>query len=471
MTHIHMSLLGSVDDDAAATHVRRTLERHQPRSLSTTESDHLRTELRARLLVGYALVHSPGDDGQSESALLVRLDALRAGLPAVQLSRLPVPRRGGEHVWATPADLVDGSRILALHMPSGVETQHGFREDNDQVAAYRDAIGGLRRYVAAHPTVREIHGDWNLHAWLPWVRDLFAEYFPGFVIVAPRTATHAGGRVIDWALIRRGSGPHTATTEPNPVSDHETVITVPVRKEPAVSNLPANLPDLLRRRGLKVVEVDGWKTRGRPGAFAPVGALCHHTATSKASTDADVIRLLVNGRSDLPGPLCQFALGRDGTVYIIAAGRANHAGKAKASGTVAAGDGNALYVGTEAMNDGVGEPWPAVQYRAYVKLEAALCVDVTGNSAETVRAHKETSVTGKIDPTFNMAAFRLAVRHQIDAWKSPTTPTRVQRARAGLAVQRALLVDALAASGPTRATAIRAGIRAVNAALAALPRR
>jgi hypothetical protein len=177
--------------------------------------------------------------------------------------------------------------------------------------------------------------------------------------------------------------------------------------------LPANLPALLRAEGLRVVEHDGWRKRGRPGPFAPVGVLCHHTATPKSASDAAVCRLLIVGRSDLPGPLSQIGLARDGTVHLIAAGRANHAGTAQSSGTVAAGDGNTLYIGIEAFNDGVGEPWPAVQYDAYVTLAAALSKHVTGNSAQTVRGHKETSVTGKIDPRFDMDTFRARVDDRI----------------------------------------------------------
>lgn len=190
-----------------------------------------------------------------------------------------------------------------------------------------------------------------------------------------------------------------------------------------------NLADVLREAGLKVVEVDGWKTRGRPtstGSFDPVGVLCHHTATGKSSSDASVVNLLVRGRSDLPGPLAQLGLARDGTVYVVAAGRANHAGTAKASGTVGAGDGNALYVGIEAFNDGRGEPWPAAQYDAYVRLCATLSLKITGSSANTVRGHKETSVTGKIDPTFDMGVFRVRVAKAMNATPEPKPeePTR-----------------------------------------------
>lgn len=170
-----------------------------------------------------------------------------------------------------------------------------------------------------------------------------------------------------------------------------------------------DLADVCREAGLTVREVPGWKTRGRPastGGFDPVGVLVHHTATSKATSDQAVVDLLVRGRSDLPGPLCQLGLGRDGTVYVIAAGRANHAGTAKASGTVAAGDGNALYLGIECFHAGPNEPWSKPQYDALVRLCAVLSLRVTGGSVATVRGHKETSVTGKIDPTFDMSKFR-----------------------------------------------------------------
>lgn len=177
-----------------------------------------------------------------------------------------------------------------------------------------------------------------------------------------------------------------------------------------------NLADVCRDAGLKVREVPGWQTRGRPtGGFNPVGVLAHHTATGPSTSNSNVEALLVRGRSDLPGPLCQLGLERDGTVVVIAAGRANHAGTAKASGSVGAGDGNALFIGVEAYNSGVGEPWPAVQYDAYVRLCAALCRDITGNSAATVRAHRETSVTGKIDPAgIDMERFRARVAELIE---------------------------------------------------------
>lgn len=156
-----------------------------------------------------------------------------------------------------------------------------------------------------------------------------------------------------------------------------------------------DLADAARLSGLTVVELDGWRTRGRPGSFDPHGVLCHHTGGEDDSR-AYVEWMALEGRDDLPAPLCQLALSRTGVVYVLASGRANHGGTAKASGSMPAGDANTLYVGIEAMNTG-SEGWTDVQRDAYARLCAALCQHY-GWPAVRVRAHRETSTTGKWDP-------------------------------------------------------------------------
>jgi len=175
-----------------------------------------------------------------------------------------------------------------------------------------------------------------------------------------------------------------------------------------MSNLRSDLPALLRAAGLNVVVVKGWRRRGRPastGGFNPVGVLNHHTgASAKGWTTARELAyakwMFLTGRKDLPAPLVQLALGRSGTVYVGAGGRANHAGKAKASGTVAAGDGNYLYVGIEWMLSGT-EKIPAKMRQAGATLNAVLTEHVTrngqGSSVQTISCHFQTSVTGKWD--------------------------------------------------------------------------
>jgi hypothetical protein len=269
------------------------------------------------------------------------------------------------------------------------------------------SVPGTRKLKAAH--------DAGLVTMWLWRKGSRVPAFVDLIKSKPRKGIH---RVSDRPV--SGTTPAPPTTP---------------RPEVPVSKLPADLPDKLRAAGLKVIEHDGWRDRGRPGSFNPVGVLCHHTATRKTSSDSDVVSLLIRGRSDLPGPLCQIGLDRDGRVRLIAAGRANHGGRARASGSVAAGDANSIYIGIEAFNDGVGEPWPSEQMNAYGVLAAVLCKEVTGNSVRTVRGHKETSVTGKIDPRFSMDEFRARVAARLKALGAPTpTPDKpdnhVQKGRA-----------------------------------------
>ena len=70
-----------------------------------------------------------------------------------------------------------------------------------------------------------------------------------------------------------------------------------------------------RKSGLRVVEVEGWKTRGRSSMAwgAPSGILVHHTATSsKAQGNYPTLNVILRGHGSLPGPLSQLGLGRDG---------------------------------------------------------------------------------------------------------------------------------------------------------------
>lgn len=195
----------------------------------------------------------------------------------------------------------------------------------------------------------------------------------------------------------------------------------------AYTHLPKDLPARLRKRGGKVVEVYKWYGRGRPastGGFAPVGVLWHHTGGSSKGGLDYAEWMAFEGRSDLPAPLCQIAIGGDGTIYILASGRANHAGTAKASGSVAAGDGNSLYVGVECMNNGT-EGWSKAQYDAMV-LVGVVLGEVLGCTAQAQRAHKETSVTGKWDPgALDMDKFRLDIASaSLPKAPKPKKPTK-----------------------------------------------
>lgn len=172
---------------------------------------------------------------------------------------------------------------------------------------------------------------------------------------------------------------------------------------------PIWLADVLRAEGLKVVEHDGWKQRGH-GDFLDIrGVLCHHTAGG-GTEDWRVVQF---GRPGLPGPLSQLVLERDGTFRVIAVGVCWHAGRGWKTGWPLD---NANYhtIGIEAVNNGVGQPWPAVQLDAYKRGCAAILRRIGRGSGDCV-GHKEYSSEGKIDPAgIDMNAFRRDVQALID---------------------------------------------------------
>ncbi|WP_132994157.1 N-acetylmuramoyl-L-alanine amidase [Gordonia zhaorongruii] len=167
---------------------------------------------------------------------------------------------------------------------------------------------------------------------------------------------------------------------------------------------PVWLADVLRAEGLRVVEHDGWRGRGHGDFRNILGVLCHHTAGG----GADDWRVVQYGRPDLPGPLAQLVLERDGTVRVIAVGVCWHAGRGSWPGWPT-DDANWHTIGIEAVNDGRGQVWPAVQLDAYKRICAAIARRV-GFGAGMVVGHKEYSSEGKIDPAgIEMAAFRADV--------------------------------------------------------------
>jgi peptidoglycan hydrolase-like protein with peptidoglycan-binding domain len=178
------------------------------------------------------------------------------------------------------------------------------------------------------------------------------------------------------------------------------------------------LPDVLKAAGLKVATVPGWQDRGARDVGETFGILCHHTAGGKTGNMSSM-KTILNGRPDLPGPLAQLGLGRDGTFYVIAAGRCNHAGKGIWQGLT---NGNSNFIGIEAENTGNHDdfPWPAVQVDAYQRGVAAILKHI-GRDASFCAGHKEYALPRgrKTDPDFDMVAFRAAVQAILDGTTKP----------------------------------------------------
>lgn len=165
------------------------------------------------------------------------------------------------------------------------------------------------------------------------------------------------------------------------------------------------LADAARLTGYPVAEVSGWKSRGHGGMTAVEGVVLHHTAGPKTG-EYPSLQVVRDGRSDLPGPLANFGIGRSGTVYVIAAGLAYHAG---ASSWAGFSDLNYRFLGIEAESTGLGAgDWTPAQLDCYPRLVAALLYYMRRN-ADRACAHREcaTPKGRKIDPTgIDMNAFR-----------------------------------------------------------------
>ena len=167
------------------------------------------------------------------------------------------------------------------------------------------------------------------------------------------------------------------------------------------------LPDVLRAAGLKVDETDGWQARGHGDMSTVQGVLCHET-DGAATGNMPTLQVLIDGRSDLAGPLAQLGLGRDGTFYIVAAGKCWHAGEGGPHGGIAHNDGNAHLIGIEAEHQ-ADETWTTTQLDAYQRGVAAILKHI-GVGAQMVLGHKEWAPGRKDDPKLiDMAKFRTAV--------------------------------------------------------------
>ncbi len=172
------------------------------------------------------------------------------------------------------------------------------------------------------------------------------------------------------------------------------------------------LADVLRAEGLTVNEFPGWKTRGRPGPFAPKGWILHHDASAKGLSLYEPKFLAVTGRpaEGIPAPLAQTWVAKDGQWWVLAAGRCNHAGAGAGWGAIRAGQGNADSGGTE-WDHTVGEGVTDVEWDSLTRGFAAITRRLGVDPADAVCGHREYAPGRKIDPTdVNLDTFRRRVK-------------------------------------------------------------
>jgi hypothetical protein len=135
-----------------------------------------------------------------------------------------------------------------------------------------------------------------------------------------------------------------------------------------------NLAEVCRRAMpyvTDVIEVDGWQKRARGSGGYPgrvKGRSAHHDAGSPLSDGWPA----VNYETFIAAakPISNVHLDRKAVCWIQAAGATNTIGKGGPMGDFAKDDGNAWQLGREEGNNGVGEPWPDLQVRAGIELDA-----------------------------------------------------------------------------------------------------
>lgn len=153
----------------------------------------------------------------------------------------------------------------------------------------------------------------------------------------------------------------------------------------------------LRDYGLSVVEVEGWRRRGSEH-FRPVASMDHHTAGARIG-NLPSLRILINGRTGLPGPLCNCAQARDNRIFVIAAGRANHAGRGSYRGL----SGNSKFFGLEREHVGTAsEAWRADSHETAARVHAAL-LDVAGQADSSMCVRHATYAPDRKVDTFGVS--------------------------------------------------------------------
>lgn len=202
---------------------------------------------------------------------------------------------------------------------------------------------------------------------------------------------------------------------------------------------PGRLLQALVDEGLDVVEVGGWRTHNRNGRgpWGPVhGVMIHHTVTQGTAASVRIVR---DGYTGLPGPLCHGMIAKSGAVHLVGYGRANHAGlgdpdvlnaviaeRALPVDNEATVDGNRAFYGFECENLGDGsDPWPAVQLDAIERVSAAIC-RAHRWGARSVIGHLEWQ-PGKPDPKgFAMASMRDRIAGRLGQSRPGPLPTPVR---------------------------------------------
>ncbi|RPI07365.1 MAG: N-acetylmuramoyl-L-alanine amidase [Actinobacteria bacterium] len=153
-----------------------------------------------------------------------------------------------------------------------------------------------------------------------------------------------------------------------------------------------------RDEGLLVIEVAGWQSHGSTD-FNPRGSINHHTADGPSGTAPSLDGIINGFPGSASGPLAQVMQSRESSgndvFYVVAAGRANHAGEGGWHGL----SGNSSVIGLEIEHTGT-DPLPDNRQRLAARFHAAMA---RGRwDAGMVCQHREWAPSRKIDAAENV---------------------------------------------------------------------
>ena len=169
--------------------------------------------------------------------------------------------------------------------------------------------------------------------------------------------------------------------------------------------------------GVPVEVVAGWERRGSD-SYSPIGGGNHHTASAPGTAIAPSLGTVINGRPDLPGPLCNVLQDRRDVARVIAAGRANHGGKGAWRGR----SGNSLFFGLEVEFAGTkAEAFPRKRFDTAARIQAAAAYGRYDASwiwqhleYATPKGRKIDLLLSALEPFGGLAGFRALTQAYID---------------------------------------------------------
>lgn len=237
----------------------------------------------------------------------------------------------------------------------------------------------------------------------------------------------------------------------------------------------------LNRHHLPYHEMSSWRTRGH--GTLDVRDIGIHDSVTGGMTDDQAAQFVYVGRSDLPGPDYNICVGQNGTVYLISGVRSWNIGETRRDRIDTAIralmpydhelgepevddflDGNNTTFGVACITRGAG-PYTTVQYKNTVLVVVALGHALGWSADDAARStigHSE-ATRRKVDPQFDMGAFRRQVKAQYAPLTRPTPPSVASQTVTGkLPVLHSGMVDPVHFGGGNYVARVQLLLRVPN---------